>query len=185
MVEIRIFLMKCSNDLHSFTWHDRSSTKLSSFDASSNEHILDLVSVPGPHVTEHEPDHSPHSLKNISSNSLKKNGQAIRIYWPYTVFNCESCFDRTGWSFLRNESIDKYCIMCIMAILVQHWICIVDKCIHCWLNYIFKSMSGIYGQLGHVTDWLWSVDPGLRRFLERRLYSLLLSLTYVDYLVSH
>ena len=64
--------MEYSNNLHSFTWQDRSSTKLSSFDASLNEHILDLVSVPGPHVTEHEPDHSPHSLKNILNSFFKE-----------------------------------------------------------------------------------------------------------------
>ena len=51
-------------DLQSLRLHDDPwSVNGSSFLESSKEHVLDLISVPGPHVTEH--DHSLHSLNAL------------------------------------------------------------------------------------------------------------------------
>ena len=116
--------------------------KLSSYFAVSYEHVLLRSSVPLPHVFEHIPDHSPHSLE------LSVHPEVTIFDKPYSIWYCKKCFQSTRFSLFWNKTMNQNSVVCKRAIWIQKWVCVVNQSFDCglkiWLTLIGKFLGNVW-----------------------------------------
>ena len=137
LVLIPVFILQSAQlpqeDQHPWVLQYFALIKLSSYFAVSYEHVLLRSSVPLPHVFEHIPDHSPHSLElSVHPEVTIFESKILTNLIPSDIV--KSAFKVPDSAFSGRKTMNQNSVVCKRAIWIQKWVCVVHQSIDCGLK---------------------------------------------------